>query len=132
MSQENVEAARHMWELFLAEDIPGMLTFLDPDVEIRDAPGFPDAGVYRGHQGYLAQIERFREAFQDITWEVRDSIDYGDRVLSVVHATGVGRASGIKGAASFIELLTWRGGMVVRVEYFRSEDEALEAAGLRG
>ena len=42
-----------------------------------------------------------------------------------------GRASGIKGAASFIELLTWRGGKVVRVEYFRNEDEALEAAGLR-
>jgi ketosteroid isomerase-like protein len=131
MSQENVEATRRIWERFLAGDIPGMLVFLDPDVEIHDAPGFPDGAVYRGHKGYLAQIERFGEAFRDITWEPGASVEYGDRVLSVIHATGVGRASGIKGAASFIELLTWREGKVVRVDYFRNENEALEAAGLR-
>jgi ketosteroid isomerase-like protein len=130
MSQQNVEATRRIWERFLAGDTQGMLAFLDPDVEVHDAPGLPDTGVYRGRQGYLAQIQKFRDAFRDIKWEPRTPVDCGDRVLTVVDATGVGKASGISGAASFYELLTWRDGKIVRVDYFRSEEQALEAAGL--
>jgi hypothetical protein len=59
---------------------------------IHEAPGLPDTGVYRGREGHLGQIEKLREAFRDIKWELRKSVDYGDRVLSVVRATGFGSA----------------------------------------
>jgi ketosteroid isomerase-like protein len=131
MSQENVEASRGMWERFLADDVPGLLAFLDAEIEVHDVPGLPDARVYHGHQGYLDQIENFREAFSEMTYEPLEFIDAGDKVVGVIRATGVAKVGGLEGEATYAQLETWRDGKVVRIHYFTGKDEALEAAGLQ-
>jgi len=131
MSEENVEASRQVWARFLADDIPGTLAFLDDEIEVHDVPGLPDARVYHGHQGYLDQIENFREAFSEMTYEPLEHIDGGDKVVSVIRATGVAKVGGLEGEATYAQLETWRDGKIVRIQYFLGKDEALEAAGLR-
>ena len=129
MSQENVEATRRMWDRFLAGDIPGTLAFFDEEIEVHDIPGLPDAMVYRGHQGYLDQITKFSEAFSDITYEPLEFIDRGDKVVSVIRATGLARTGGLEAEATYAQLETWRDGKVVRIQYFTDRTEALQVAG---
>jgi ketosteroid isomerase-like protein len=94
--------------------------------------GLPDASIYHGHQGYLDQIAKFREAFSEMTYEPLEFIDVGDKVVSVIRATGVAKVGGIKGEATYAQVETWRDGKIVVIQYFLSKNEALEAAGLRG
>jgi ketosteroid isomerase-like protein len=130
MSQENLEASKRAWERFLAGDMDGALAHLDPEVEVHDPPELPDSRVYRGHEGYLEQIEKFREAFSDIDYEVLESLEAGDKVVHVVRATGVGTGSGVGGEVTYAQVETWRDGKAVRYQYFLSSEAALEAAGL--
>jgi ketosteroid isomerase-like protein len=130
MSQENMEASRRMWDRFLAGDVPGALAFFDADIEVHDVPQMPDARVHVGHAGWLAQIEKFNEAFTNLTYELLESIDCGENVVSVVHASGTATSSGISGDTSYAQVETWRDGRVVTMRYFMSKADALEAVGL--
>ena len=130
MSRENVESTRRMWDRFLADDIPGTLAFFDDDIEVHDIPGLPDASVYHGHQGYLDQIENFRKAFSEMTYEPLEFIDSDDKVVSVIRATGVAKTGGLEAEATYAQLEAWRHGKVVKIQYFTGKAEALEAIGL--
>jgi ketosteroid isomerase-like protein len=129
MSQENIDASRRMWDRFLAGDVAGAVAFLDPYVEIHDVPQMPDASVRVGPAGWLAQIEKFNEAFTDLKYELVESIDLGEDVVSVVDASGTATSSGIPGETTYAQLETWREGRVASIRYFASRQEALEAAG---
>jgi hypothetical protein len=53
MSQENVELVRRGYEALARGDFDALFQVLDPDVEMRDAANFPEAGAYIGHRGVL-------------------------------------------------------------------------------
>ena len=128
VSAETVAAARLQWERFLADDIPGTLAFLDPEVEIHDDPAVPDAGVYRGHAGYLAQIARWREAFDDLAWKPVEIFGRGDKTVAEVQCSGTAKGSHLPGKFTYFEVLTWRDGKVARVDYRLSREGANAAA----
>ncbi len=62
--------------------------------------------------------------------EHAEVIDFGDRVLAAGRMKGHGTISGISVDEPLFQLLTLRGGMVVRQEDFVDRNRALEAAGL--
>jgi ketosteroid isomerase-like protein len=132
MSQENVESSKRVLALFMAGDTAGVLAMLDPDIEIRETPSLPGASVFHGHAGWQRQLDRFAEAFSEISYEPLEHIDCGDRVLTVIRATGTATSSGIPGEMTYAQVETWRGGKAVLLEYFMNKDEALEAMGLSG
>jgi ketosteroid isomerase-like protein len=119
-----------MWDRFLAGDVRGALAFLDAVVEVHDVPQMPDARVHAGHDGWRAQIEKFNEAFTSLTHELLESIDCGENVVSVVHASGTATSSGMPGDTTLARVETWRDGRVVSMRYFMSKADALEAVGL--
>ena len=131
MSEENIKSSRRMWDRFLAGDLPGTLAFFDENIEVHDIPDLPDASVYHGHQGYLDQIEKFGEAFSDITWEPLELIDRGDKVVSVVHATGLAKTGGLEAETTYAELYTWRRGKIVKIQYFTRKAEPSKPQGCR-
>jgi ketosteroid isomerase-like protein len=132
MSQENVESSQRAWDRFVAGDRPGVFAFLDPEVEVHEAPNMPDASVYHGHDGWQTQIDKFDEAFTDLVYDRLECIDCGeDDVVSVIHASGSATSSGIPGEVTYAQVETWRDGKVVSIRYFMSRQEALEAVGLR-
>ena len=117
-----------VWDRFLAGDTSGVLSLLDPEVEIHEPPDLPGADVYHGHEGWQRQIAKFREAFEQIDYRVLEHIDCGDSVITVVEATGTGTGSEITGTVRYAELEDWRCGKVVSIRYFMDKDAALEAA----
>jgi ketosteroid isomerase-like protein len=129
MSQENVELSKRVWELFVVGDTAGVLSLLDPEIEVREPPELPGARVFYGHAGWREQLDKFDEAFTNFAYEPLERIDCGEQVISVIHATGTGTSSGIPGEMTYAQLETWRAGKVVLLQYFGSKNQALEAVG---
>lgn len=78
--------------------------FLDPDVEYREDPAWPGAGVFRGREAVLA---RFRDYWEMIAFqppELRELIE-GERglVAAVCRLRGTGHGSG----TPFEQELVW-------------------------
>jgi ketosteroid isomerase-like protein len=134
MSEENVEIVRRVYDAAARHDSATVLALYDPEVELDntrlDIVGGA-GGVYRGHDGLRSFFREWHEAWESIDYDFDDLIDAGDeRVISVVTRQARGRASGAEVKWSGALVWTIREGKVVRVVWFRSRAEALEAAGL--
>ena len=70
------------------------------------------------------------EAWESIEDECEELIDGGDHVVSVVNSRGRGRASGVEVELTHAAVWTIGQGKVVRVAWFGTREQALEAAGL--
>jgi ketosteroid isomerase-like protein len=130
MSDENVEFVRRRFGAALEGDWQTALDKLDPEVEIHDFD-LPDAGVYRGHDGFRAWLEGWAEGWE--TWRMED-IEF--RAAGEEHVIALFRVVA-RGAHSGIELdrddaIVYRigGGKIVRLEYFNDQRAALDSVGL--
>ena len=140
MSQENVKLVR---DAFLAASRGGALDALDqdalerafeffhPEIEIREDPRFPEAGVFRGQNAVRRYFAQFTEQFDEFRFEFEDVLDAGgDRVVLLFYLHGRGKDSG----AVFEERPAWvqtiRDSKAVRIEAYLDRREALEAVGL--
>ena len=133
MSQENVEIARRAVELIrpFDENFPGSrvgTNLLDPAFEVHDHDS-PDQGVLRGHAGFLRWIDDWDA--MEWTLEPEEFIDAGERVVVLARLSARGRASGVSLERHDGMVWTMRNGMAIRLDYYNSATEALEAAGLR-
>ncbi len=63
--------------------------------------------------------------------EAGEIIDAGETVVIAIRISGRGRGSGIGVEADWFHVVTERDNKAVRIEWHRSRDEALEAAGRR-
>jgi hypothetical protein len=93
----------------MEEDWPTALGTLDPEVEVLDFD-IPDAGVYRGPDGFLAWLRGWAEGWD--SWRVEDIEfrDAGDDAITY----------------------RIRSGKIARTEYFNDQRLAREAVGLPG
>jgi ketosteroid isomerase-like protein len=136
MSRGNVEIVRRVFDAEARRDAATALSLYDQEVEFDTSHGtFGDlAGrrLYHGHDGLRTWFRDWYEAWESIHEEIEELIDAGDEVVSVVTIRGRGRASGLE-----LELThqpaVWsiQHGKIVRVVWFRTRQEAIEAAGLR-
>jgi uncharacterized protein len=130
MSRENVELLRRSAEHFERTGEPLWET-MDPEIEIHDHD-LPNAGPYRGHDGWRAWMANFAEAWESFAAAPEEYIDAGDdKVVVVLRVSARGKASGA--SVERLDGLVWtvRGGKTVRLDYYNSRAQALEAAGLR-
>jgi ketosteroid isomerase-like protein len=136
MSQENVELARQLAEVFnraYADGSTDLYEMLDPDVEWVPIKAILEGTAYRGREGvrqWIEELKRDWAAFEIRPQEFRDLGD--DRVL----ALGSWRARGRGGEVLLdIPQAAWlvqcRNGKVVRMETFTQRKKALVAAGLK-
>ena len=134
MSQENVEIVRRVYEATAQRDRDAVLELYDPEAEwdvSRDDPMRQMFGtdVYRGREGFRRFFRKWYEAWEDIRNEPEELIDAGDDVVVVVTDRARGRASGAEVARTHAAVWTVLDGKVVRVAWFPTRAEALEAAG---
>jgi ketosteroid isomerase-like protein len=135
MSRENVEVVRLVYDAVARRDAATVLAAYDPAVEW-DASRLPEAGlegwsVFRGHEGLRRMFREWNEEWENFEDNCEELIDAGARVLSIVTRRGRGRSSGVEVEARAVGVWTIREGKIVRVVWFPSRDEALEAVGLR-
>jgi len=129
MSKENVEIARRLFTAFSCGDATAMLSEMDPDVVLHVEQGAQ--GVYRGHEGAIRCYVDWTEEFDDLKVVAEEFLDKGDYVVVRTRQTGSGKSSGIPLEGLFWFVSQVREGKVVRVHILNTEQEALEAVGLR-
>jgi ketosteroid isomerase-like protein len=128
MSRENVEIVRDAFEHFTRTGEP-QWDSIDPDVEVYDHD-IPDAGTYRGHQGYADWLADWGEAWSEFRAEVKRWVDAGDKVVIVFELTAKGRGSGVEVKRRDAMVLTLRDGKSIRLDYYNDESQAFAAVGL--
>ncbi len=133
MSQANVEIARRVFAAFARTGDLGLLREYWAEDIVWDVSrsDFPGKGIYHGVEGVREWMSGIEDAFEGLVWEVEKITDLDqDRMLVVTRAKGHGRFSKIAADYRFPYVLTFRDGIVIRVDRYRDRAEALKAAGL--
>jgi ketosteroid isomerase-like protein len=130
VSRENVDVVRASFEAFRGRDLGAFLSCFDPEVEYRSLV-LEVEGSYHGHDGMRSWWDGVLAVFPDWNPQLEEARDLGRRVLSRVRAEGQGTGSGIPLERDIWHLAEIRDGRITSSAFFRTEHEALEAAGLR-
>jgi ketosteroid isomerase-like protein len=102
---------------------------IDPEVVVDH--DIPDAGDYRGHEGFRQWLlEDWASAWESYAVEVEQLVDAGDTVVSIFTLTARGKGSGVETRRRNASANTVKDGRITRVEYYTTEEEARAAAGL--
>lgn len=130
MSQETVEFARNAVAAFNRRDVPALVEMTTDDFQWMTWTGTVETTVYDGAEG-LAGYFQDADIWEVLNLDVQEFRDLGDKVLVVgmFHARGGG--SGVEVRAPYYSAFFFSEGKLARVLSFRTEEEALEAVGLR-
>ena len=135
MSRENVETIQRALEAWNADDLDAFLAELDPEVESHPSiePALEGAETaYRGLDGARKAWDDYRGgAWERLTVRIQEIRDLGESVLVLGHLDLTARTTGLEFSEELGQLVTFRGGKILRTHDFLSHADALEAAGLR-
>lgn len=133
MSDENLQIVRDSWEAWIRGDLDAVVERFAPDVEwdTTTFEGWPDAGVYRGHDGVRRSFDEWLATWDRYEAGVDDYLDAGDdKVVVLAWQRGYGGGSDAPVEMRWAQLCTLRDGLVTRVAFYADQARALEAAGL--
>jgi ketosteroid isomerase-like protein len=122
------ELARRGCDALNRNDLDGFLDLIDPEVEFTSMIAEAEGETFRGHDGVRRWWESVRNAFKEVHWTyvgLRASDDRG-----VVKLRIEGMLSGVEVAQTMWQMVVLRDNKLVWWGFFRTELEALEAAGL--
>jgi ketosteroid isomerase-like protein len=129
MSQENVELGYRGIDAINRRDLDALLALMDDDIE--GAPALASIeGRYHGHAGIRSWWESLFSSLPDFTVEVVEVRDLGDLTVAVLHFRAEGAVSHAPVEQRIWLVAEWRDGKAIWWQTFRTEGEALEAAGL--
>jgi ketosteroid isomerase-like protein len=134
MSQENVELVLKALDAFNRGDIDALVALTDPDIEFSDfLMEMEGGGSFRGHEGVRSWWESYTTVFPNLSGELKEVRDLGDVTLVNGLVRGRVRDHGKESEAPFEAVFwivaTWRHQLAIQWHSFRSEAEALQAAG---
>jgi ketosteroid isomerase-like protein len=130
MASESVVNMRRAFEAWAQGDLQTVEKFVDPSFEIEDRILPEGSPSERGVEALVANTARVREVFGDATWEPREIVELGDRILVRVHFEGSGQSTRLQTDTDVGQIFTLRNGRAVKLDVFRSWSEARAAAGL--
>ena len=126
MSEQNLEIARRAIAAWNAGEMAELRALYDPDAVMR-YPSDWLGGPWMGRDAIMDQFRDLREVWlDDSTFGSPEMLDAGDHV--VVEIPFHGETRGLPLVTEVTWVYTMRDGSIVGVEFFRSRDEALEAA----
>jgi ketosteroid isomerase-like protein len=131
MSQENVDKTTDFIAAYNRRDFDAAMEFFDPEIEWV-LPALQRSDSCRGPEEVKRFWEGLDETFEELRLDPQESVDAGDRVAVRLRFYGRGKGSGAEiETEMYHQVTTFRDGTMVRIEYFTTWTEALEAAGLR-
>lgn len=129
MSSGNVELVQKVLGAYLTGDEETLRSMIPPDSEVHGAPGIINSGTYRGFDGFQEWVKHWEEAWDEINYELLETIEVGDNFVVVpAHVFGKGAGSGLEIDSVFGWMYEFRDGQVVRFHTYATVDDALEAA----
>jgi ketosteroid isomerase-like protein len=127
MSQENLEIVRAVQQQYARGDF-SWIEGAD-DFELVTPRENPDGGTFRG-EAARRWLMAWHDSFDEITIESTEMIDAGDEVFTGIVQRGRPHGSRAAVEERSWQVVTFRDGVVTRVEAFLERAQALEAAGL--
>jgi ketosteroid isomerase-like protein len=133
MSRVSVELRATADAAFAAlnsEDLEGFLALTAEDIEFTSMIAEAEGTTFRGHAGVRDWWESVRGAFADgPRWEMLDMRGSGDEAILKIRVTGT--LAGVEVGQTMWQAARLREGKLRWWAFFRTEQEALEAVGLR-
>ena len=130
MSQEDVEILRAAFAAWNAGDMEAVFAHFHPELVYHPRADEPDPSPHVGRNAYERLVYGFVESFSEVTFEVLELIDAGDRVVALIREREIGRTSGAPVDARHVAVWTLADGKVVRMQIFDNREQALKAVGL--
>jgi ketosteroid isomerase-like protein len=131
VSQENVDKAKQFIDAYNRRDFDAALADFDPEIEwVLPARQSSDSGKGIGAvMRFFAEIE---ETWDELQLHPQEHVDAGDRVATRLRHSGRSKMGVEVDQELYHQVVTFEDGRIVRVEYFGTWPEALEAAGASG
>jgi ketosteroid isomerase-like protein len=129
MSEENLEIFWRSCEAFDRGDYERALEAIDPGIEY-DLTHFPEGRIYRGHDGIREAFRAWLGAFDEYRQDREVIATADDKLVVAITEHGRGKTSGAEVVRPTYALWNMRAGKAVRITFFGTREEALEAAGL--
>jgi uncharacterized protein len=130
MSEGSLEVVRRSFEAFASGNFDTAFASFDPRAEWRTADDEPDSRTYRGIEEVRRLVSSLPEPWTDRferTVVPELYIDLGDWVVVPTSGLVHGRGSGIEVEIRETYAVRVRGDRIVRVEEYRTREQALEA-----
>src|SRR5512139_1773239 len=129
MSEENVEIVRRGYDAYNRGDLEAFVDLFAPDATVHPLT-YGTERVRHGPDEILEFLAQVREPLESNETVAEKLVEGGDSVVTAHLWRGV-----VKGTEDVVEArigmtATLRGGKVTEMRFFRTFDEALEAAGL--
>jgi ketosteroid isomerase-like protein len=128
MSRENVDVLSRGYAAVNRGDIDGLLMSVHPDVEFTSLIAEAEGETFKGHDGVRRWWEQVVIPLGGLHGELEEVRDLGDAVLTRV--AGTYRPSGVEVHQTVWNVVHFRDGKATRWDFFRTEEEALDAVGL--
>ena len=130
MSQENVDTVRDFIDAYNRRDFDAAIGSFHREIDFV-LPARQSADSGRGPDHVIRFFQGRDETFDDVQLLPQEFVDGGDRVATRLrhYARSKGRGM-VLDEELYHQVTTFRGGTIVRIEYFIDWKAALEAAGL--
>jgi hypothetical protein len=129
MARSDIEVAEEATRLFGRDGAESLMPLIHPEFEASTPPGLAaEPDTYRGHEGVRRYFASFYEAMDRIWLDADEFRQVGDKVLMHGKLWTRGRSTGLETSIEAFLLWTIRDELIVRVEIFASEEEALTAS----
>jgi len=131
VSQANVDIIRAGFEAWNAgEEIDAYLSRFHPQLIYNPRADEPDPSPHIGRDAYERLVRGFVDSFSEVTFEVLELIDAGDRVIvpTVLHARM--RDSEAEVSDKYVFVYKVADGLIVEAWEYRTKEEALDAVEL--
>jgi ketosteroid isomerase-like protein len=128
MSQDNVGIMREAYNAFDRGEANVLFDLLHPEVEWK---ALEDTEPKHGTEGVLESVAGWFQVWDDFQIEPEEFIDGGDHVVAVVMERGRVPGSDEVVSQRFFQVWTLLEGRITAFREYKSQPEALEAAGLK-
>jgi ketosteroid isomerase-like protein len=130
VAPENLDVVRRSFQALARGDFEAAFAEHAPDTEWRTASDEPDSQTYRGLEGLRRLVASLAEPWEDRferSVELESFISRGPWVVVPWRARLHGRGSGLEIEVFETYAVLVRAGKIVRVDEYRTTEEALEA-----
>lgn len=132
MSQENVEAARRLYDARNRGDFEAVIGECHQEVEWHPHLSSLGGQPIRGHDGVRRYLSSLAGEWAEFRQEPEEFLDAGENVVALLRTRAVGRGSGARVDMPVAHVLTFQDGRCIKSVTYVDRDGALAAAGLRG
>jgi ketosteroid isomerase-like protein len=130
MSEENVEVVRAAYACLNRGAFDAGLALMHPEAEWVEDPRVPGARTRRGRAEIRQYVESMDRYWRGMHFEPERFVERGDEVLALGRLTAQSPRGGPQIDRTFDQMVTLRDGKIIRLRWFATRQEALEAAGL--